>query len=71
MDELKPKFCLISETASKLARSSSVDVLHVRFRVYALRAIIVPANKERKKPLIKQTKSINREQQLYNIDSDY
>lgn len=33
---------LISETATKLARSSSVDVLHVRLRVYTFSAVVVP-----------------------------
>lgn len=35
------KYSLVSKTASELARSSSVDVLHVRLGVYALSSIVV------------------------------
>lgn len=36
------KLALLSEAATVLARSSSVDVLYVRLRVYALSAVVVP-----------------------------
>lgn len=41
------KLALLSEAATVLARSSSVDVLYVRLRVYALSAVVVPASKKR------------------------
>lgn len=41
------KVALLSEAAAVLARSSSVDVLHVRLRVYALSAVVVPESRSR------------------------
>lgn len=38
---------LLSEAATVLARSSSVDVFDVRLRIYALSAIVVPESRNR------------------------
>lgn len=42
---LESKYSLVSKTASEFARSSSVDVLHVRLGVYALSSIVVSENR--------------------------
>lgn len=37
--------CFVSKTASELTRSSSVDVLHVRLRIYAFSTIVVSGSR--------------------------